>query len=811
MIRKMVLEELQNKESGIIVRVRGEGAFRKRITEMGFVKGQRVTVIKNAPFKDPVEYSLMGYKVSLRRAEASLIEVSDYHHSESQNVHYNGTFSESGKREYNNVHNKIINIGLVGNPNSGKTSIFNFACRSHEHVGNYSGVTVDTKHGELEYRGYTLNIFDLPGTYSLSHYSPEEIYVRDFIFGSSPDVIVNVVDSTNLERNLYLTTQLLDLNANLVIALNMHDELKVKGDQFDYIRFGKMIGAKIVPTVGSRGKGLAQLFEAIIAKFEEHPENKRIVNINYGNDMEKSISEIQKILQKSSLDIINQHFSLRFTAIKLIEKDGEIIKKFQKGIDTDILVKKVAIETVKLESLFGEDTSTLVSDAKYGFIAGALKETFERNRVQKKQKSEKIDRILTHKYLGLPIFFLFLWLMFEMTFRLGQYPVTWIESVVAWLSSMTGQYFPAGDLKDLLIQGIIGGLGGVIVFLPNILILFFFISILEDTGYMARSAFLMDKFMHTIGLHGKSFIPMVMGFGCNVPAILSTRIIESRNNRIITMLILPFMSCSARLPVYILIIGTFFPAHQGTVLFGMYILGIVLAAGTALLLRRFHFRKEDIPFVMELPPYRIPTGRNTIRHMWHKSFQYLQKIGSVILVASVIIWGLGYYPKNSQLLTKKPGNSVVVNSPTASTINTSNLEGSTYLEMIGKFIEPVIRPLGFDWKMGVSLLAGVAAKEVVVSTMGVIYRQEGGNYQKLSLGEKLKLQKYSDGRMVYTPYSAMAYLVFILIYFPCIAVVVAVAKESGSVLYSFFLVIYTSALAWILSFIVFQFGKYFFK
>jgi len=810
----MVLEELQSRESGIIVKVGGEGAFRKRITEMGFIKGQKVTVIKNAPFKDPVEYSIMGYKVSLRRAEAALIEVSQEKKPENPNNHFNGTFSTAEPSNGPFSSGKVINVGLIGNPNSGKTSIFNFICRSHEHVGNYGGVTVDTKQGQIEYHGYTFNIFDLPGTYSLSHYSPEEIYVRDYIFDASPDVIVNVVDSSNLERNLYLTTQLLDMDARLVIALNMFDELKSKGDRFDYITFGKMIGAKIVPTVGSRGKGLAQLFEAIIAKYNEPADERRNVSINYGNDMEESLSRIQKYLEKPEFLEIKGKFSARFTAIKLLEKDTDIISKIPADKYEGKFKDKVNSEIENLESLSGEDTTTLIADAKYGFIAGALKETYQKNQVQKMQNSEKIDRILTHKIFGLPIFFLLLWIMFEVTFRLGQYPVDWIESGVSWLSALADLHLPAGDLKDLGIQGIIGGIGGVIVFLPNILILFFFISILEDTGYMARSAFLMDKFMHTIGLHGKSFIPMVMGFGCNVPAILSTRIIESRNNRIITMLILPFMSCSARLPVYILIIGTFFPSHQGTVLFGIYLLGIALAVITALLLRRFHFRKEDIPFVMELPPYRIPAARNTLRHMWHKAFQYLQKIGSVVLIASIIIWGLGYYPKNSQILTNLEKTEYTQNNNSISSnqgINPNEEIGTTYLESIGKFIEPVIRPLGFDWKMGVSLLAGVAAKEVVVSTMGVIYEQGDMENSKSSLGEKLKAQTYTDGSPVYSPAAALAFLVFILIYFPCIAVVVAVAKESGSALYAAFLVIYTSGLAWILSFLVFQFGNLLFS
>jgi ferrous iron transport protein B len=797
----MVLEQLQSSESGTIVKVRGEGAFRKRITEMGFVRGQKVTVIKNAPFRDPVEYSLMGYKVSLRRAEASLIEVVKEEVAGNHIDSFQGTLSGLDINSVNLTPGKIINVGLVGNPNSGKTSIFNAACNSHEHVGNYSGVTVDIKQGKVVYRGYTINLFDLPGTYSMSHYSPEEIFVRNFIFGNSPDIIVNVVDSTNLERNLYLTTQLLDMNANLVIALNMYDELKSRGDRFDYVTFGKMTGARIVPTVGSRGKGLAQLFEAIISKYNESAENRRNININHGSDVEDSIAKISRQIVAAGLE---GKLPPRFIAIKLLEKDEDLIGKIPDGEGKKELLVRSETEIRHLENISGEDTGTLVADAKYGFIAGALRETYVRNNIQKRERSEKIDKILTHRIFGLPIFFLLLWLMFEATFRIGQYPVSLIESGVSLLSGFAGSHLPAGDLKDLLIQGVIGGIGGVIVFLPNIMILFFIISILEDTGYMARSAFLMDRFMHTIGLHGKSFIPMVMGFGCNVPAILSTRIIESRNNRIITMLILPFMSCSARLPVYILIIGTFFSAHQGTVLFGIYILGILLAALTALLLKRFHFRKEDLPFVMELPPYRIPTAKNTVRHMWHKASQYIQKIGSVVLIASVIIWGLSYYPKNRALSpethTEHAGLSISASANTANELQNA----STYLERIGHFIEPAIRPLGFDWRIGMSLLSGIAAKEVVVSSMGVIYGTNNGSDSSLSLGERMKMQTYADGSPVFSVAASLAFLVFTLIYFPCIAVLATVAKESGSALYSVFLVIYTSGLAWFLSFIVFQ-------
>ena len=810
----MVLSNLADRESGIIVKVNGEGAFRKRITEMGFIKGQKVTVIKNAPLKDPIEYSLMGYQVSLRRADASMIEVDPgsgltINLSEFNNVLYD---SDSFPKIENP--GKTINIGLVGNPNSGKTSIFNFASNSREHVANYGGVTVDIKLANFQYLGYSFNIFDLPGTYSLSHYSPEELFVRNFIYENHPDVIVNVIDSSNLERNLYLTTQLIDMNLRMVIALNMFDELNSKGDRFDYITFGKMTGIPVVPTVGSKGKGLAQLFNAIISRFKENKEDERHININYGQDMEDSILKIQNALQKPENSTFTNRFYSRFIAVKLLEKDEDMEEKLKLIPGHSEIINITQKEISRLEKLNYEDTSTLVTDARYGFVKGLLKETYIINHSERRKNSEQVDKILTHRLFGLPVFFFFLWLMFHATFTLGQYPMNWIDTGVKWMTGLVDYNMAPGDLKNLISQGIIGGIGGVIIFLPNILILFMFIALMEDTGYMARAAFLMDKVMHKIGLHGKSFIPMVMGFGCNVPAILSTRIIESRNNRIITMLILPFMSCSARLPVYILIIGTFFPNYRGTVLFGLYLFGIILAGSTALLLKRFYFKQEDIPFVMELPPYRLPTIKNTSRHMLSKTGQYLKKIGGVILVASVVIWGLGYYPKNNSTVPSEHDGmewqnreAPVPNNLQLNAAEPKPLNNNSYLERIGKKIEPAISPLGFDWKIGVSILAGIAGKEIVVSTMGVIYQEDDPDRNTLSLGEKLRSETYANGLPVYTPLTALSFLVFILIYFPCLAVVASVAKESGSIWASVFLIFYTTGLAWIMSFFVYQIGR----
>ncbi len=806
----MRLSDLKAQQSGIILKVGGEGAFRKRVTEMGFIKGQPVTVIRNAPLQDPVEYSVMGYEVSLRRAEASLIEViaGNQHRITGEQA---GLVCSEEVRSGPADRRKTINIALIGNPNCGKTSIFNQVSRSYEHVGNYGGVTVETKVARVEYQGYTFNMYDLPGTYSLTSWSPEEIYVRNFLMDNPPDIVVNVVDATNLERNLYLTTQLIDMDIRMVLALNMYDELKAGGHHFDHISFSTMLGIPVIPTVGSKGKGLARLFNAIIDKFREDEGARKRIHIQYGQDIEQAVCRLREHLsfapdQKDKQNKINGFY--RFTALKLLEGDEHITRMVVDGHREKNLPSLVERERKILHEQYSDDPGSVITDARFGFISGALRETFKKNNENRRKYSEKIDNIVTNKYIGIPVFLFFLWIMFSATFRIGQYPMNWIESGMGWLSGTVTRLLPAGDLQNLITEGVIGGVGGVLVFLPNILILFFFISFLEDTGYMARAAFIMDRLMHKIGLHGKSFIPMVMGFGCNVPAIMSTRIIENKNNRMLTMLLIPFMSCSARLPVYILIISTFFPTHQGTVLFGIYLTGIILAVLSAILFRKAFFRKEDTPFVMELPPYRMPTLKNTSRHMWNKASQYLHKIGGIILVASIIIWGLEYYPKNSQLFN--PQQTVREASVTGS-LQVKDPGGTSYLERIGKRVEPVVRPIGFDWKMTVSLMAGVAGKEVVVSTMGVIYGNESTNTR--NLGNKLQEQVYPSGpkkgEKVYSTWSSLAFLMFILVYFPCIAVVATVTRESGSLWWSAFMIVYTTGLAWLLSFLVYHAGSLF--
>ncbi len=816
----MVLSELQNNEYGIIAKVRGRGAFRRRITEMGFVKGKKVTVVKNAPLKDPIQYNILGYEVSLRREEASLIDVvTKYDPLNGNHTEFRGTISDDLLKTTAGQKGKIINVAFVGNPNAGKTSLFNYASRSREHTGNYSGVTIDSKSSKILYGDYTFNITDLPGTYSLSAYTPEELFVRDYIIDALPDVVINVVDASNLERNLYLTTQLIDMDIKVIVALNMYDELLKRKDEFDFIALGKMLGIPFTPTVGSRGSGIRELLDKIINVFNDQDEIVRHIHINYGHEIENSIQRIQETIKGEQNFSITNKLSSRFISIKLLENDNHIKNKIISAKNYKEIIATARQETDRLENEFKENSETVITDAKYGFIAGALKETYKANVVEKRKNTEIIDAFITHKLFGFPIFIFILWLMFQSTFTLGNYPMEWIEQGVMALSGWLQGVLPAGSLKDLIVDGVIGGVGGVIVFLPNILILFFFISLLEDTGYMARAAFIMDKLMHKIGLHGKSFIPLIMGFGCNVPAIMATRTIENRNNRLLTILINPFMSCSARLPVYILLIGAFFPHNQGSILFMIYGIGVLLAIGVAVIFKRLFFKADEQPFVMELPPYRIPTMRSIIKHMWHKGSQYLQKMGGVILVASIIIWALENYPKQSNdfaSMEDVPALKASVSQQDVDNFSNNTDKGKTisgrtpsYLERIGHFIQPALNPLGFDWRMGVSLLSGIAAKEIVISTMGVIFNvDEGGIDENQPLIEKLREAEYLEGERkgekLFTPINAFSYILFILIYFPCVAVIAAIKKESGSWKWAVFTIFYTTLLAWMVSFLFYQ-------
>ena len=820
----MRLSELNTGEKGVIVKVLGHGGFRKRIVEMGFIKGKTVEVILNAPLKDPIKYRLLDYEISLRRQEAEMIEVVSEQEARTTQSPYHGSITEEitvpeaemvalakGKR-------RTINVALVGNPNCGKTSLFNIASGAHEHVGNYSGVTVDAKEGFFDFQGYHFRIVDLPGTYSLSAYTPEEIYVRKHIIDETPDVIINVVDASNLERNFYLTTQLIDMNVRMVIALNMYDELEASGNKLDYLKLSQLFGVPMVPTVCRKGEGVDKLFHVIIGiyegsdfltqkkaeirtevledlrdwhetyvpdhKFGSHSEEEHIkprgifrhIHINHGPELERSIQAVKKLISVN--EQIRHKYSTRFLAIKLLEDDKDIelfVETLPNGGEILALRDK---EVRRIYNVMNEDSEQAITDAKYGFITGALKETFTDNHMEKEQTTRVIDSIVTHRIWGYPIFFLFLYIMFEGTFVLGDYPMQGIEWLVDQLGNLIRNNMAEGPLKDMLVDGIIGGVGGVIVFLPNILILYFFISVMEDSGYMARAAFIMDKIMHRMGLHGKSFIPLIMGFGCNVPAIMASRTIEDRKCRLITMLVNPLMSCSARLPIYLVMVGAFFPNQASFVLLCIYATGIILAVLMARLFSKFLVKGDDAPFVMELPPYRMPTTKSILRHTWEKGAQYLKKMGGIIMIASIIIWFLGYYPQHDAYET------------------VAEQQENSYIGQIGKAVEPVIEPLGFDWKLGIGLISGVGAKELVVSTLGVLYTNEE-DVENVNLSNRIPI----------TPLAALAYMLFVLIYFPCIATLAAIKQESGSWKWALFAAGYTTVLAWCIAFVVYQLGN----
>lgn len=793
----MKLSDLKTGQHATIVTVQGHGSFRKRIVEMGFVRGKDVEVLLNAPLQDPVKYKVMGYEISLRRQEAEMIVV-DTDPSHQQPVVNHGTMTDTVQDNCEQslpAHvGNTINVALIGNPNCGKTSLFNFASGAHGHVGNYSGVTVDASEARATCDGFVFNLTDLPGTYSLSCYSPEELYVREHLMKRHPDVVINVIDSSNLERNLYLTTQLVDMNVRMVCALNMYDEFERRGDTLDTQTLSTLFGVPFVCTSFKSGRGVQELFREVISVFEDCNASVRHIHINHGHEIESGIAHIQQYLKRN--EVVRTLFSTRYMAIKLLEHDDRAeayVAKMENA--KEIMAARDAAE-LRVKEEKKTDSETAIMDAKYGFIHGALTEAGFRQGTKEDtyRMTHFIDDVLSNKYLGFPIFFLILYVMFQTTFSLGQYPMDWIESAVSWLGEQASALMPEGPLRSMLVDGVIGGVGAVIVFLPQILILYFFISLMEDSGYMARAAFIMDKLMHKMGLHGKSFIPLIMGFGCNVPAIMATRTIESRRSRLITMLILPFMSCSARLPIYIMIIGTFFAAqYRSWVMIMLYVIGVIVAIIVSKVFSSFVVKGEDTPFVMELPPYRWPTPKAIGRHTWEKGKEYLKKMGGIILVASIVVWALGYFPHDESL------------SPVQQ-------KEQSYIGSIGKAVEPVFELQGFNWKLDVSLIAGVGAKEIVASTIGVIYSGDDSFGDDDSFSDdtakysRLRNQMLADG---ITPLAAFSYLLFVLLYFPCIATVIAIRNETGSWSWAAFSAFYTTAIAWIVSMLVYQIGSLF--
>ena len=834
----MKLSDLNTGEQGVIVKVNGHGSFRKRLIEMGFIAGKKVTVVLNAPLKDPIEYEILGYKLSLRRSEAEQIEVIS--ESEAKEVmkkdsSFDTIYADDCDEEWslNNLMKKlaeerkhVIRVALVGNPNCGKTSLFNVASGSHEHVGNYSGATVDAKEGRFEYKGYKFVLVDLPGTYSLSAYSPEELYVRKNLIDNVPDVVINVVDASNIERNLYLTAQVIDMNLRVVLALNMYDELKDKGDELDIKQLGYLLGMPVCPTVSRDGTGIPELFDTVIKIYtQSDPKLARHIHINHGAELEKSIDRIKLLLQKNQS--LRDKYSTRYLAIKYLEDDKDIEKIIDTLPNRDEIISARVIEEQRIIDLLHTNTESAIVDAKYAFIQGALAETYKphQDATPRKTVTDKIDAIVTNKWMAFPIFIAVLYLIFQTTFAVGDYPMQWIDWFVGKFGDFVATFMADGWLKDLVVDGIISGVGSVLVFLPNILILYFFISLMEDSGYMSRAAFIVDKLMHKIGLHGKSFIPMVMGFGCNVPAIMATRAIESRKSRMITIAIIPFMSCAGRLPIFVLLAGAFFPHNAALVLLGIYLLGIVLAILSAIVLSKF-VKDDDLPFVMELPPYRIPTAKAIWRHTWEKGQQYLQKMATTILICSVIIWFLGYFPKNKELMAAQEEYATLAQTPAgrlsanadevdvnAATATKQELmtridslyayqQENSYIGQLGRMVSPALDPLGFNWKMDVGLLTGIAAKELVVSTLGVMYSEGAKVSEGHDMSEDTQLQSALVNDV--TPAAALSFMVFILLYFPCVATFVAIKNETGKWRWAVACCAYTMAVAWIMSFIVYR-------
>lgn len=805
----MKLSELHTGQSGIIVKVTGHGGFRKRIVEMGFIKGQKVDVLLNAPLKDPVKYRVMGYEVSLRHSEANMIEVMTKEEQGTGNEKaetpcWDANECDEELKKAAEAKSKVINVALVGNPNCGKTSFFNFASGSHERVGNYSGVTVDAKEGHAQYKGYTFNIVDLPGTYSLSAYSPEELYVRKQLVEKTPDVVINVIDTSNLERNLYLTTQLIDMHLRVVVALNMFDETVKRGDNVNLNKLSELFGLPMVPTVFKSGKGVNDLYDKVIAIYEgteDADSHYRHIHINHGHELEFGIKEIQEHLKQEA--DLRERFSTRYLAIKLLERDKDVEDYIKQLPDADEIFRHRDKAASRVMEEMKVDSETAIMDAKYGFIHGALEEANYKtgDKEDTYQVTHLLDRILTNRYVGFPIFILILAIMFMATFWLGSYPQDWLDSFFGWMGDTIGSLLPDGPVKAMLVDGIIGGVGSVASFLPQILILYLFISFMEDSGYMSRAAFIMDKIMHMMGLHGKSFIPLIMGFGCNVPAVMSTRTIESYRSRIVTMLIIPLMSCEARIPIYIMIIATFFSRGSAPfIMMSLYLIGMVLAVIISRLFSKTLFKGEDTPFVMELPPYRFPTAKALVRHTWEKGKMYLKKMGGIILVASIIVWALSYFPHPQGL-------------------DEHEQQQQSYLATIGKTVEPVFRPQGFTWKLDIGLIAGVGAKEIVASTMGILYSDEkdidddNSKYEHINKRMSYDIaqlhQKSVSEIKPLTDLTAYCYLLFVLLYFPCIATIAAIKGETGSWKWALFTAGYTTCLAWAVSALVFQIGSIF--
>jgi ferrous iron transport protein B len=713
------------------------------------------------------------------------------------------------------VKQKEITIALAGNPNSGKTTIFNNITGSRQHVGNYPGVTVEKKYGNVSYKGYKINVIDLPGTYSLTAYSEDELVARNYIINETPDMVVDIIDASNLERNLYLYVQLMELGIPLVLAFNMSDVAKASGKVFDIDLLSRLLASPIVKTVGHKNIGTKEILDAVISHMEN--KNRKKIGIKYGEEIENELYKLSGFIEEKNNDAQNP--GSRWIALKMLEQDSEVAEKVKRetGESYSEIEKEVNQSIKHLKKILNDNPSTVIANARYSFIKGALAKTYRESEKEKISASDKIDKVLTNRLAGLPIFALLMWAMFQFVFKVGAYPMDWIEMGFSKLADLVSGVMPDGLLQSLIVDGIIGGVGGVVVFTPNIILLFLCIAILEDSGYMARVAFIMDQLMHRIGLHGKSFIPMLIGFGCTIPAYMGSRILEDKKDRLVTMHVNTFMSCGARLPIYILLVGAFFPRIAGNVIFSIYVIGIVVAILMAKLLRVTRFKGEPAPFVMELPPYRFPTFKSVLLHTWERTWLYLKKAGTIILAISILMWALFTFPiigdnyskdYNAEIASVEQSfesNEITEDEYQEKITAIEAMKSSEQLSYsaagrIGRFIEPVFKPLGFDWKLAVASISGIAAKEVVVSTMGTLYSIQEADEESESLKNNIANE--------YSPLVGYNFMLFSLLYFPCMAGMAVFRREAGWK-EMWFQIGFTLLLAWVVSFLVFQIGRMF--
>ncbi|MBN2656940.1 MAG: ferrous iron transport protein B [Spirochaetales bacterium] len=803
------LSELNIGQNAVVISVNAKGEVKRRLLDMGMCKGAVFTVIRIAPLGDPIVIKIKGFDLSLRMEEAASIVVETEIKEEDRGLEKDKLYSpvdaslksrEKGRKE--------INVALLGNPNSGKTSLFNCLAGAHQKVGNFSGVTVEKYEGFVRYKDYKINLIDLPGTYSLTAYSPEEVVARNYIIEERPDIVIDVIDGTNLERNLYLTTQIMELEVDVLYAINMIDEVEKQGIEIDIQQIQKLLGSHVVTTSAARHLGIDLLLDHVIRVYEGDisvTKNKLI----YSRYIEEQIGKLKNLLVSDAW--LSSRYNLHWLAVKLLEND-QLVYETVKQRSIWIRVERILNETLDIfEKTVHRDPDVVITEDRHSFIRGAIRETVQVPNKIKKNLTDYIDDIVLNRILGLPIFFGIMWLIFQFTFTVGQYPMDWLDSLFSFIAQGVGVLLPEGFLKSLVVDGIISGVGGVLVFVPNILLLFLAISLLEATGYMARAAFVVDKAMHKIGLHGKSFIPLITGFGCTVPAIMACRTLKNRADRIVTMMITTFMSCGARLPVYILLIGAFFPPSQaGNVLFGIYMLGVLIALLSALVMKKVVFRDESEPFVMELPPYRKPSGSSVLRQVGFKAGMYVKKAGTIILGASVLIWLMTNYPVSKDISDHYESVRREIASDTSlgsrekieliAAADFDEAAGQMEYSLAGRFgklTEPLVKPIGFDWKIGISLTAGLAAKEIIVSTMNTIYSvQDSGDIKRLS----------SDFKTVtgYSTATALSLMVFVLLYAPCMAAIAVFHKEAGRWKYTALMFAYTMSVAWIVSFIVYR-------